>query len=379
MEVTHLLALSDDLQIDQFTITASALVLEVISTQPACCCPVCGQTSDQIHSRYRRVVADVPCGNRPVRLHVEVRKFFCRNTNCLRKIFTERLPELLQPSARMTNRLRSALQALGLATGGEGSARLAPKLGMHAAPTTFLRCQRVVSSSLKPKVRVLGLDDWAYKPGATYGTILVDLEHHKVIDLLPDRRGDSVKVWLQEHPEIEVISRDRAGSYADAARQGAPQATQVADRFHLTKNVREKLKDLLDRKRTCLPFVGESTVQSAPTAFPTPQETGDLVEVAIPEHAKNTSPVNTAIPDQSDEAGSSRSLTVPQWRRKLNREKRYALYEEVKALRKQGLSHYAIAHTLGISRPTVRRFLAAEQFPERLADTKRQRHSIVAP
>ncbi len=114
MEVTHMLALSDDLRIDQFTITASALVLEVISTQPVCCCPLCGQPSEQIHSRYRRVVADVPCGNRPVRLHLEVRKFFCRNTSCLRKIFTERLPELLQPSARMTNRLRSALQALGL-------------------------------------------------------------------------------------------------------------------------------------------------------------------------------------------------------------------------------------------------------------------------
>ena len=234
MEVAHLLALSDDLRIDQCTITASALVLEVISTQPACCCPMCGQTSDQIHSRYLRVVADVPCGNRPVSLHLEVRKFFCRNTSCLRKIFTERLPELLQPSARMTNRLRSALQALGLATGGEGSARLAPKLGMHGAPTTFLRCQRVVSSSLTPQVLVLGLDDWAYKRGATYGTILVDLERHQVIDLLPDRRSETVKVWLQGHPEIEVISRDRAGSYADAARQGAPQATQVADRFHLT-------------------------------------------------------------------------------------------------------------------------------------------------
>src|SRR6266702_6616906 len=134
MEVAHLLALSDDLQIDQFSITASALVLEVISTQPACCCPVCGQTSDEIHSRYRRVVADVPCGNRPVSLHLQVRKFFCRNTSCLRKIFTERVSELLEPSARMTNRLRSALQALGLATGGEVSARLAPKLGMQAAP-----------------------------------------------------------------------------------------------------------------------------------------------------------------------------------------------------------------------------------------------------
>ncbi len=172
MEVAHLLALSDDLLIDHFTITASALVIEVISTQSACCCPVCGQPSDQIHSRYRRVVADVPCGNRPVRLHLEVRKFFCRNTNCLRKIFTERLPELLQPSARMTNRLRSVLQALGLATGGEGSARLAPKLGMQAAPTTFLRCQRVMPPSVTPKVRVLGLDDWAYKRGATYGTIM---------------------------------------------------------------------------------------------------------------------------------------------------------------------------------------------------------------
>ncbi len=185
-------------------------------------------------------------------------------------------------------------------------------------------------------------------------------------------------LWLK--PEIEVISRDRASSYADAARQGAPQATQVADRFHLTKNVREKLKDLLDRKRTCLPFVEERTVQSvAPAAISTSQETRALDEVAMPEYEKNTSPVNIAIPDQSNEAGSSPSLTVPQWRRNVSREKRYALYEEVKALRKQGLSHYAIADTLGISRPTVRRFLAAEQFPERLAGPKRPRQSIVAP
>jgi transposase len=379
MEVAHLLALSDDLRIDQFTITASALVIEVISTQPVCCCPVCGQTSDQIHSRYLRVVADVPCGNRPVSLHVEVRKFFCRNTSCLRKIFTERLPELLQPSARMTNRLRLALQALGLATGGEVSARLAPKLGMQAAPTTFLRCLRVMSSSPTPKVRVLGVDDWAYKRGATYGTILVDLERHQVIDLLPDRSSETVKVWLQGHPEIEVISRDRASSYADAARQGAPQATQVADRFHLTKNVREKLKDLLDRKRTYLPFVEERTIQSAPAAFPAAQEKESLDEAAMREHAKGTAPVKVAVLHQLDEAGSSRPLTAPEWRRNVSREKRYALYEDVKELRKQGLSHSAIADTLGISRPTVRRFLATEQFPERLSGPTRLRQSIVAP
>ncbi len=379
MEGALLLSLSPDLWIDQITTTTTTLIVHLVSTQPASHCPLCGQASEHVHSRYRRVVADVPCGSKPVSLSLEVRKFFCRNTNCLRKIFTERLPDLVQPSARMTNRLRSALQALGLATGGEGGAGLAPKLGMQVAPTTLLRYLRESSSPSVTQVRVLGLDDWAYKRGATYGTILVDLERHQVIDLLPDRNSETVKVWLQGHPEIEVISRDRASSYADAARRGAPQATQVADRFHLTKNVREKLKDLLDRKRTCLPYVEKSTVQSAPAAFSTSQETQALGEVAMPVNEKHTSPVNIAIPDQSDEAGSSRSLTVPQWRRKLNREKRYALYEEVKALRKQGLSHYAIADTLGISRPTVRRFLAAEQFPERLAGPKRPRQSIVAP
>jgi len=374
-----LLNLSDDLRLDHISATANALVVHVVSTQVVSCCPLCNQASDQIHSRYRRLVADVPCGNRPVRLHLEVRKFFCRTATCPRKIFTERLPDLLQPSARLTNRLRSALQAVGVATGGEVGARLAPKLSLPATPSTLLRGLRALSSAPAPPVRILGVDDWAYKRGSTYGTILVDLERHRVIDLLPDRTSDTVKVWLQGHPEIEVISRDRASSYADAARQGAPQATQVADRFHLTKNVREKLKDLLDRKRTCLPFVEESTVPSAPAAFPASRETVALGEMPRHEHEKNMSAVNEVLPDQSGDVGSSRPLTVPEWRRKLNREKRYALYEEVKALRRQDLTHYAIADTLGISRPTVRRFLAAEQFPERLSGPKRQRQSIVTP
>ena len=165
----------------------------------------------------------------------------------------------------------------------------------------------------------------------------------------------------------------------DAARRGAPQATQVADRFHLTKNVREKLKELLDRKRTCLPFVERSTVQSAPAMFAATQEKVSLGEAAMREQEKSMSPVNGAVLDQLDEGGSSRPLTAPEWRRNVSREKRYALYEDVRKLRKQGLSHYAIADTLGISRPTVRRFLAAEQFPERLSGPKRQRQSIVAP
>src|SRR5260370_2153072 len=146
----------------------------------------------------------------------------------------------------------------------------------------------------------------------------------------------------------ECQSRRSGGPYlqfADAARQGAPQATQVADRFHLTKNVREKLKDLLDRKRTCLPFVERSTVQSAPAMLPAAQEKVSLGEAAMHEHEKSMSPVNGAVLDQLDEGGSSGPLTAPQWRRNVSREKHYALYEDVRELRKQGLSHSAIADT----------------------------------
>jgi transposase len=381
MEVAQVLALSADLWIDQCTITASALVMQVICTQPICCCPVCGQTSDQMQSRYQRVVADVPCGNRPVSLHLEVRKFFCRSTSCARKIFTERLPELLQPSARKTKRLRSALQALGLATGGEVGARLAPKLAMQAAPATFLRCLRAVSSALPPQVRVLGLDDWAYKRGQPYGTILVDLERHRVIDLLPDRRAETVKAWLHQHPEIEVISRDRASYYADAARQGAPQAMQVADRFHLVKNVREKLQERLARRRSCLPF-GE---EKSPVLSPLSLLPSSLEEACMAEHEMDRQEKTMPLEDRQVSSVQliqdqlSCPLTVRDQQRKHNRDKRSVLYEEVKDLRRQGLSHYAIADSLGISRPTVRRFLAAEHFPERLSGPTARRTSIVAP
>jgi transposase len=190
--------------------------------------------------------------------------------------------------------LRSALQALGQPTGGEVSARLAPKLGMQAAPTTFLRDVRVICWPSTAQARVVGLDDWASKRGDTYGTILGDLERHRVIDLLPDRKAETS--WgLEQHPESEVISRDRTGYYADAARQGAPQAFQVAERFHVIKHMREKVQELLDRRRSCLPFVQE--------------------EIASAEREEDWQEKNASQQDQQ---------------RTQNRDKRSALYEEVK-------------------------------------------------
>jgi transposase len=159
-----------------------------------------------------------------VTLLLTVRKFFCPNPACSRKIFAEQFPDLVHSYARMTNRLSEALQALGFATCGELGERLAPKLGMQVSAPTLLRRMRTRSYTPPSSVRVLGIDDWSWKKGVTYGTILVDLELRRPIELLPDRSTETVAAWLRTHPEVEIVSRDRGGEYAAAARKGAPQA-----------------------------------------------------------------------------------------------------------------------------------------------------------
>jgi transposase len=166
----------------------------------------------------------VPCGGRRVTLALTVRKFVCGTQECPRKIFTERLPALVQSYARMTNRLSETLQTLGFATCGELGERLVPKLGMCASGPTFLRRMRTQSYTPPSSVFVVGIDDWAWKKGETYGTILVDLERRCPIEILPDRTASTAEAWLRTHPEVNIVSRDRGGDYAAAAKKGAPQA-----------------------------------------------------------------------------------------------------------------------------------------------------------
>jgi transposase len=245
MESNPLLPLPEGMQIDQIQASENEVSITVIATHPTSCCPLCRHPSSSIHSRYRRTVRDAPCAGRCVQLALCVRKFFCRNPLCERKIFTERLPELVHPWAKMTIRYCQQLTSVGLATCGKGGTRLAARLGMHTSRQTLLRRIMALPDPPLGSIVYLGIDDFAFRRGCHFGTILVNLESHRVVDLLPDRKADTSAAWMRQQLDLMVVSRDRGGDYASAATQGAPQALQCADRFHLLKNLGEALEGLL--------------------------------------------------------------------------------------------------------------------------------------
>ena len=368
MERSPFLPLPEGMVIGQVEITAAQLTVEVISTQPFARCPTCGSSSDHVHCQYQRTVYDVPCGGRSVVLQLRVRKFACWTATCPRKVFAERLPELVQPWARVSNRLLEEVKALGLAASAEVSERLAPRLGMQVKASTLLRYLRTIPSPPEASVRVLGIDDFAIRRGDSYGTILVNLETGRPLDLLPDRTADAVLPWLASHQEIEVVSRDRASAYADAAKRALPHATQVADRYHLVQNLREHLQRFLDRKRTCLPEIEDILLKAVSTS--NLGRRGALNDQTGSSRAERTDQPQEQIQPELPHTLMSQemelaSLTYAERKKKISRDKRSARYEHILALHRAGMGQRAIARELQMSRRIVQRFLTSEGFPER--------------
>ena len=327
------LPLPTGLKIATTALRDDLLMVQVVSTKERSCCPLCFCLCERRHSQYTRVVADLPCAGFRIQLILHVRRFFCDNANCTRKIFTERLPAFVLPWARLTVRLCEALQSVGLATCGELGSRLADRLAIQASPTTLLRRIMVLPTGAVERVVELGIDDFSFRRGRKFGTILVDLQSHQTIDLLPDRKKETAAAWMSMHPEIRLVSRDRGGDYASAAASGAPQAIQVADRFHLLKNLGEALEAVLAH------HLAAHRTRQTQEVKATPLETAHGIQPPKP-HLKAA---------QLSQA---------------KREERLAEYQHVVSLRTLGFSQTAIADQVGVTHSTVSRWLSDGAFPE---------------
>jgi transposase len=324
-----------------------AVVISASCRAASTCCPRCGQESSRVHGGYSRVVADGASGGRPVLIALQVRRFRCLRPECPAVTFAEQAEGVTSRYCRRSVPLTALLAGFGLELAGRASTRLALLLGIAVHPSTVLRLVKALPGpGVAGAPEVLGIDDFALRKGHVYGTVLVDIATADVVDLLPDREAATVEAWLTEHPGAKVICRDRAGAYAEGSRAGAPEATQVADRWHLRHNLAEHAGKTVARHHACLK-------QPAPGDAVPP----DTAEQEAAEHEQE--PAGAAVPGEpaGGPAGEGRLAAR-------TRERYAAIHELLQA----GESLHAISRVLSLSRPTVRRFARAASIDELLAE-----------
>jgi transposase len=267
-------------------------------------------------------------------VQVQVRRFRCDNTGCSARTFAEQIDGLTAPHARLTPGLRGMLTQIGLALAGRAGSRLASVIGVAAGRDTLLRLVKALPDPPDTPIAVLGVDDFAFRRGRHYGTVLIDMASHRPVDMFDGRDGDSLAAWLRQHPEVEVICRDRAGGYGEGARSGAPQAVQVADRFHLWQNLGQAVEKTVNAHRS------------------------RLVAPAPP-------PADDTMPAEVQPLSEKKIVTRL-------REHHAAVHE----LAAQGLNKSAIGRKLGLHQATVRKYLNAATFTELTAVTEQRAHLV---
>ncbi|MFF5036429.1 ISL3 family transposase [Nocardia salmonicida] len=331
----------DGLVVDAVRGVGSVVRIEAATCDAVAPCPSCSAPSRRVHSRYRRQLADTSVTGREVVIMLRVRRLFCDNIDCGKKTFAEQVPWLAARHGRRTLLLQRVLGAVALALGGRPGARLTGHLAARVSRMTLLRHVRALPDPSQPTPRVLGVDDFALRRGHRYGTILIDMESRRPIDVLTDRSAETLRTWLQARTGIEIVCRDRAGAYAEGVASWAPLAIQVADRWHIWKNLGDAVERTIARHRHCL-IAAVGGLDDVP-------QLPDIAEVSAGLHRGPVEP------------------GLRQDRVAIRTKQRFA---EVQALLAQGKSIRGISTELGLARGTARRFARAESPEELLVNNR---------
>ena len=313
-------------------ISSDGITLHLHGKRKTAQCPECFKRSDSVHSCRRRRIQHPPCSGHTLWLVFSVRHWYCRNPACSRKIFAESLAPFAGSHQQSSQALQNLQRQLGLIAGGEAGKRAATAAGLRCSADTLLR--RVINTpeTKQSGAPHVGIDEWAWHRGHRYGTLIVNLDTHRPLVLLPGRDQRTLATWFRKYPEIQVVSRDRSGVYATAAREGAPQARQVADRWHLLKNIGDAPERMMYRH---IPLIRLVASELSPKKSPDP-------EPSVP----------------------AASLRRPERLKQQTRKKRHQRWTEVMALHNKGCSFREISRITGLSRVTVSRWVRSGTFPE---------------
>ena len=341
MEISSFLALPSTFTVDRVERSTQGLVVSLHATTSTVSCPKCGTAGSRVHSRYSRTVADITCVGQRLILKLLVRKWVCPLDSCPQRIFAEPFPGLVCRYARMTERLIKALQSVGVTTNGADGACLSSSLAMPITAKTLIRRVLELELPQEGSVRIAGIDEWAWKKGSRYGTILVDLEQQRVAALLPERSVESSTAWFKKHSEVKIVSRDRGKIFRAAISAGAPQAKQIVDRFHLQKNFADALEKFFRHHKRLLKKVAHQLGGKTPLPPDTP------------------------------------ALKATQQERERRHAERVTRHKKIWELFRAGYSKGDIARIVGISPHSVYRALEQEQPPCR--PHWRSAHHVVDP